>query len=330
MRIAKAVIMAGNDAQERFWPSTGGKPRQLFPVANRPILFHHLERLRRAGLLEATILVDEQTRDPIVRAVGDGKRWNLTVHYDECRPDAGLPAALATCREFIADEPVIVQPADALLRTRLHEHINAFADDRLDAMALRVVPGAQPTPRELSLGYLLSTRALEVLVARADDAANPIEEVRASGGRVRVQAVEGCLPCHGDINAVLECNRRMLQELEGEPVGAELEDSEIQGPVVVDPSVRIRRSTVRGPAIIGPGARLSDAYVGPYTSIGAGVQIEGAEIEHSIVLPRAALAFVGTRIESSVIGEEARVARTFRKPSSLRMSIGAGAEVSFS
>ena len=79
--------------------------------------------------------------------------------------------------------------------------------------------------------------------------------------------------------------------------------------------------------IIGPGARVTDAYIGPYTSIGAGVVVEGAEIEHSIVLPDAQLRFVGSRLESSVIGRGARIVRGFALPAAMRVSLGDGAEV---
>lgn len=328
MRIAKAVILAGQTGPDRSWPESAAPgPRQLFPVANRPILFHHLESLRRAGLLEATILVDPQAHEPIRRAVGDGSGWNLAIRYEESAGWDGLADALDSCRSFIGEEPVLVQQADALLRDRLTTHISAFSDERLDAMALHVSP-AQLVDREIPPGYLLSPRAMAVLRESPDAARNLIGEVRASGGRVRVQSVDGCLPCHGDLDALLTCNRRMLQDLVERPLGdALVEQSELQGPVVIHPSAEVRRSTLRGPVIVGPGAQLLDAYVGPYTSIGAGVRIEGAEIEHSIVLPRAELSFVGARIESSVIGEGAKVARAFRKPSSMRMSIGGGAEV---
>jgi glucose-1-phosphate thymidylyltransferase len=326
MEIAKAIILAGGAGHEQCWPAAGAGSRHLFPIANRPILFHHLESLRAAGLLEATILADPEARESIARAVGDGGDWNLTIRYDECPSVVGLADALATCRSFIGEEPVLVQRAGALMRGRLHSHIAAFSNDRLDAMALRLMPGRGAPARAVAPGYMLSPRALALLMESPDAAANPLNEVRASGGRVRVQPVDGCL-CGGDLDAVLEGNRRVLQELEGDTEGAELEGCEVQGPVVIHPTAQLRRTTVRGPAIIGPGVRLTDAYVGPYTSIGADVTIDGAEIEHSIVLPRAQLAFVGTRIESSVIGAGARVARAFTKPSSLRMSIGDGAEV---
>jgi glucose-1-phosphate thymidylyltransferase len=72
---------------------------------------------------------------------------------------------------------------------------------------------------------------------------------------------------------------------------------------------------------------VTDAYIGPYTSIGAGVVVEAAEIEHSIVLPDAELRFVGTRLESSIIGRGARVTRRFSLPTAMQLSIGDGAEV---
>ena len=59
---------------------------------------------------------------------------------------------------------------------------------------------------------------------------------------------------------------------------------------------------VRGPAVIGAGAMLEDAYIGPYTSIGDGVRVEGAEIEHSIVLAGAVIEHLGGRLEASVVG----------------------------
>jgi glucose-1-phosphate thymidylyltransferase len=39
------------------------------------------------------------------------------------------------------------------------------------------------------------------------------------------------------------------------------------------------------------------------------------------------VSFLGTRIESSVIGRRARVGRSFRLPGAIRLSIGEGAEV---
>jgi glucose-1-phosphate thymidylyltransferase len=144
---------------------------------------------------------------------------------------------------------------------------------------------------------------------------------------VRVQDVDGCLACHGGQQILLESNRRMLEQIASTTAPERFDSCTVQGQVEVHPTAEVRRSLLRGPVIIGPGARVSDAYIGPYTSIGAGVVIEGSEIEHSIVLPEAEIRFVGTRLESSVIGRSARIVRGFEPPGALRMSLGDGAEV---
>jgi glucose-1-phosphate thymidylyltransferase len=327
MEIAKALILTGRGRDAWPWPTSRNEPRQLFPVANRPILFHNLSALRSAGVLEATILGEAQAAHAIERAVGDGREWGLTVRYADWDPGVGVGGALAAGREFLGDEPVLIQQGDALLRERLHPHISAFAREHLDALALRLSrPAAGPMLAAMPW-YLLSPRAISVLGDGREPAVNPVTGVRAQGGRVRVQLVDGCVPCRGDVEGLLEGNRRVLEGLVTSIDPASLADCNVQGAVEVHPTAKISGTLLRGPVIIGPGAEVRDAYIGPYTSIGAGVVIEGTEIEHSIVLPEAELRFVGTRLESSVIGRRARIVREFQVPRAIRMSIGDGAEV---
>jgi glucose-1-phosphate thymidylyltransferase len=328
MEIAKALVLAGRSDDDRPWPSVRHMPKPLVPVANRPILFHNLEALRRAGVLEATIAVDSDTAAAIRRAVGNGSDWGLAVRYAECPWGSGVAVALARTRDFVGDEPVLVQRVGALLRERIHPHIAAFASEDIDALALRLASSEQQD--SIDSGWLLSERAVSLLTVGADAGGDPLTRVQAGGGQVRVQAVDGCLPCHGGQEALLEANRRMLEEIVTSVDRACLERAEIQGPVVVHPTARLENSLVRGPAIIGPGSRLSGAYVGPYTSIGADVVIDGTQIEHSIVFSGAELRYVGTRLESSVIGQRARVMRSFGLLSALQLSIGDGAEVALS
>src|SRR4051812_21118475 len=93
MEIAKALILAGSDTADCAWPVVSGS-RHLFPIANRPILFHNLEALRAAGILEATILADQDAGPAIKCAVGDGREWGLSVrHASWCSAD-GLLGAL--------------------------------------------------------------------------------------------------------------------------------------------------------------------------------------------------------------------------------------------
>ena len=328
MEIAKALILAGSGAYGASWTMMAGT-RHLFPVGNRPILFHNLEALRAAGVLEAAILADADVAASLRVAVGDGCRWGMNIVYADWHWSAGLPGALAAMQGFVTDEPVLVEQADALLHEQIHGHITKFARERLDALALRLTQPSPGLPTELTPGYLLSSRAVSILREDGVDVTEPIAGIRARGGRVEVAHVRGCLPCHGDVDALLDSNRCVLEGLVSDYSADSLDGSatSVQGNVHIHPTAQIRRSVLRGPLVIGPGVHVSDAYIGPYTSIGANVVIEAAEIEHSIVLSNAELRFIGTRLESSVIGRGARVVRGFEVPAAIRMALGDGAEV---
>jgi glucose-1-phosphate thymidylyltransferase len=331
VNIAKALVVAGRTPEDRSWPSLNFGPKHLVPVANRPILFHNLEALRNAGLLEAMIALDEHGADAIMAAVGDGSKWDLRIRYVPWLPRTGITGALVAAREFIGDEPVLVEPGDALHRRPIHPHIASFAAERLDAMALRLSGRSCELHAEpLDGGYLLSRRGISMLLDGALPAVDPVTDVRDRGGQVRVQPIDGCLPCHGGEDRLLEGNRCMLEDLQGQADASAFPSCELQGAVVIDPSAKLDNTLIRGPAIIGPRSRLSHAYVGPYTAIGADVRIVGSQIEHSIVLEGAELSHVGTRLESSVIGRDARIDRSFAVPSAMRVSIGDGARVTLS
>lgn len=327
MEIAKAVILAGRTPYDEPWPSVKYGPKHLVPVANRPILFHNLESLRRAGLLEVAIAAERQEMQATTAAVGDGSDWGLSVRYIRWRPRAGLSGALAAARGFIADEPVLVEPADVLHREHIHPHIAAFAQEGLDALALRLRgTGAEPT----ACGYMFSRRAVSMLFASPRTLDDPVGGLRGRGGHVRVQTIDGCLPCHGGQDRLLEGNRRMLEELSDSVDPTAFPSCEFQGPVLVHPTATLEHTLIRGPAVVGAGSRLSHAYVGPYTSIGEHVRIEGSEIEHSIVLDHAEILHVGTRLDTSVIGRGARIHRRFGNARGLRLSVGDGADVTLS
>ena len=178
----------------------------------------------------------------------------MDVRHLEPADSGGLARRARGRRDFVGGEPVLVQQGDALLRERMHGHMTAFARERLDALALRLgrertAACASPTP-----GYLLSPRAVSILL-RARRAAPPVAGVRAAGGRVRVQRVDGCLPCHGDQETLLDeqpPHARGPRRLDYEPTRST--ECSVQGPVVVHPTARVERTLLRGPVVIGPGA----------------------------------------------------------------------------
>ena len=328
MKIAKAVVLATDFRGSEPWPSLGLATRHLAPVANKPVLFHHLDALSAAGIEETAIICDEWSSDGIRHAVGDGSDWDLEVRYVQASRSEDILASSAVA-DFVGSAPVVVQPGDILLHEKLAKHRDQFARDGLDALVMHAGHWSRPEhDRSNAIDcYLIADGVYPDLCRQPAPLRSAFARLRATGMRVQEWDVEACLPCRGGADALLAANRHTLEVMGVARRGERVFESELQGRVSLDPSAEVHDSIIRGPVAIGPGTRIRNAYIGPYTSIGADVEIEGVEIEHSILLDRARVRFVGTRIEGSLIGPDAHVTRDFRMPQALRLSVGAGAEV---
>jgi glucose-1-phosphate thymidylyltransferase len=353
--LTKAVVLAqAHDARQARSgarpPRTSLPPAPLLPVANRPLLAHALAWLAQAGVREAAVVVPQALAAPTRGAAAD-VGGGLRVEWVEQLPDETLAETLGTLTGFLDGEPFVMHLADSLARQSLRSLTAGGADRESEALLvidtsqgvelaqvvqLRAAGGARArrqTPRHNAAGVaVMSAEALEAAagldVGSEQILETLIERVQERGGRVRTCCVREWWRFRGGAEALLEGNRFALEGRRADYAGAQLVDSKIQGAVVVHPEARIESSVVRGPAIVGARARLRDAYVGPYTSIGEDVLIEGAEIEHSVVLRGASISHLGGRLEASVIGPKSKVFRDFRLPRALRLTVGEGAEVS--
>jgi glucose-1-phosphate thymidylyltransferase len=320
-------------------------------VANRALVGHALGWLAQAGVRDAAVVAPRELIGEARQAVA-GQRTTVSVSWLDQLPDEPLAHVLGDLTGFLDDEPFVLHMADSLARQSLRSLTAGWAE--CDTQALLVIDES----REAQLAQVVQLRAaagggparprplrgesagVAVMSAGAIDAAGGLdidaeevlealaERIEQQGGRVRTCGVTDWWRFRGGTEAHLEGNRFALEGLRADYDRAQTANSTIQGGVIVHPDASIKSSVVRGPAIIGARARVRDAYVGPYTSIGEDVEIEGAEVEHSVVLPGASISHLGGRLEASVIGPKSRVFRDFRLPRALRLTLGEGAEVS--
>jgi glucose-1-phosphate thymidylyltransferase len=353
--LTKAVVLAqaghpGWALSARRPPHTNLPPAPLLPIANRPLLAHALDWLGRSGIREAAVIVPHGLACQAQEAAGDG-RTTPSVSLVEQRLDESLATLLGELTGFLDGEPFVLHLADSLARQSLRsltagrancdtEALLVIDESRAVELAqvvqLRAAAGGGPTRplplRSDSAG--VAVLGAGVVEAVADLELHPehvletlTERIQQRGGRVGTCCATDWWRFRGGTEALLEGNRYALEGRRADYDPSQLANSKIQGAVIVHPEARISSSVVRGPAIIGARARVRDAYVGPYTSIGDDVVVDGAEIEHSVVLAGASISHLGGRLEASVIGPKSRVCRDFRLPRALRLTVGEGAEV---
>jgi len=156
-----------------------------------------------------------------------------------------------------------------------------------------------------------------------------LEAMERRGGRVERRHVTGWWRHRRGVEAIRAANGFMLAGIAESAVSCDVVESDLEGAISCHPSVTIDNSVIRGPVAIAAGAKIANAFVGPYTSIGRDVRIDGAEIENSVVLEASTISDIGGRIDASVIGPRATIARDFRIPRGTRFDVGLGATVSF-
>lgn len=78
------VLAAGRG--ERMRPITDTLPKPLVPVAGKPLIGYHLERLARAGFADVVINLS-WLGERIRAALGDGRDYGLSIAYSEEGPE---------------------------------------------------------------------------------------------------------------------------------------------------------------------------------------------------------------------------------------------------
>lgn len=318
-------------------------------MANRPLVQYALETMLASGVREVAVVAKPRHADALRRAVGaapGGMRVEIVEH--ECR---GSLSALMASEPFLDGAPCLVHQGDGLVRDDLRPSVEELAAENLDALVLvHRASGREPIRlqgrRLLRLvrpeggnregdalaGILLCGEGFFPLVRSAAAGGahtipDALEQMLDDGGRAHAHLLPGWRQVLTS-DQLLEANRIVLDELEPAHPEAIVIRSRVEGRVAIHPTAVVEDTIVRGPAIIGAGARIVHAYVGPYSSIGDGADIEGAEIEHSVILSGAVIKHIGGRLEGSVVGRGSRITRDFALPQAMRVRLGDGGEIS--
>jgi glucose-1-phosphate thymidylyltransferase len=345
----KALILAGGKGT-RLRPITFSMAKQLVPVANKPVIEYGIESIREAGITEFGIIVTE-LGSPIEQACGDGSRWGANFTYIPQPDPLGLAHAVKTAQPFLGDDNFIMYLGDNLIKSSVSGLIREF---ETHGPAATILLTKVPNPQDFGVAemtegqvtrleekpkdpksdlalvgvYLFDRRIHDVIAllkpsGRGEyEITDAIQALIDSGLTVRSHIVEGWWKDTGTVEAMLDANRLILEDLapkmEGEAVGS----SKIEGRVSIGKGTKIINSTVRGPAIIGENCLIADSFVGPFTSIDSNTIIRSSEIEYSIVLADCYIENVPARIESSLMGRGASVGRSRQRPATAQLVLG--------
>ncbi|KKU12291.1 MAG: Glucose-1-phosphate thymidyltransferase [Parcubacteria group bacterium GW2011_GWC2_45_7] len=335
----KRALIAAGGRGTRLRPITHTINKHLIPLANKPMIFHAIEKLADAGIDE--IIINTNPGDTeLSKFVGDGSRWKVKIKYVEQQGGAlGVAHVVKNAESYFHGEPFIYFLGDNIVLGSLkplvekfrHEHLDAcfiFAKVRdpqrfgvpeiRDGKLIRIIekPENPPTDFAQTGVYLYSSKIFEALKDLKPSARGELEIADANtamiekGFKVGWVETEGWWKDTGKPEDLLEGNQFILANLRFED---NKNQAQIGNRVIVQGKIQIGKGTVldenvlvRGPVIIGENCIIKNSYIGPYTAIGNDVEIYNTEIENSIVFEAADIN-ASTRIVDSIIGYNATI-----------------------
>lgn len=350
----KALVLCGGRGT-RLRPLTWAMPKQLVPVANRPILGYVLDDIARAGIKEIGVVISPETGRAIKEFVRDGGDWNAEVEYIMQDEPLGLAHAVKVSQRFLGEEPFVMYLGDNLLQDGVQEGIARFISGNADALIMvkevenpsrfgvvvlengrvvRLVEKPKEPPSNLALVgvYIFSSKIHKVIESLPFSARGELEITDAiqglvdTGAEVMPLVLEGWWLDTGKKDDLLYANETVLASYCYNRVEGKLEDSEIHGAVMVEAGARVKGSVIFGPTVLGENSRIEGSVIGPFVSIGARAEVKDAKIKHSVILEGCFISGVRT-IVHSLVGREVRITGNDEQERSLRLVLAELSEV---
>ncbi len=353
----KGVILHGGHGT-RLRPLTHTGPKQLIPVANKPMSQYVLEDLRASGIGEIAILVGDILPEKVQDYYKDGREFGVKATYIHQKQPGGIAQAVSLTEDFVGDNPFIVYLGDNLLKGKIAEFVKEFKDSGNDAMILlcevenpqqfgvaefdkngkliRLIEKPKKPPSNYALTgiYFLKPIIFKMIKNLKPSWRGELEITEAlqslldAGYKVGYKFVTGWWKDTGTVEDILEANRLILDNLKEKIDGMVEEKSSIQGRVTIgEKSVVKRGALIRGPVIVGKNAVIGGkVYVGPYTSIGNNVKIQRGEIENSIIMDDCYIEIDG-KITDSLVGGGTTLTTNQKGPKGHRLVVGENSRI---
>ncbi|WP_136592343.1 glucose-1-phosphate thymidylyltransferase [Salinigranum halophilum] len=333
----KGVLLSGGTGS-RLRPITHTGPKQLVPVANKPVLEYAIEDFKTAGITEIGVILGHKGREEIQELLGDGSDYDVDITYIVQGNPLGLAHAAGCAKDFVGDDDFVMYLGDNILKEGITDLVESFESGDYEAgIALQEVDNPQqfgiadldddgnvtqliekpddpPTNFALIGMYVFSPKVFDAIETlepswRGElEITDAIQTLLEDGNAIDSHVVEGWWKDTGKPEDILHANHLVLEDLEKSVEGTIEEGAEVSGRIELPESSTIEAGAViRGPVSIAENTTIeSDTYVGPYTSIGADCVVANTHIENSVVIGESDITTSG-KIVDSLIGRGAQI-----------------------
>ena len=312
----KGIILHGGHGT-RLRPLTHTGPKQLLPIANKPMSQYALDDLKTAGIIDIGIIIGDVYPDKVKEYYGTGEKFGVNITYIYQDFPKGIAHAIRLCKDFIGSDKFIVYLGDNVLRKNLIDYTKKFQTSDSDAMILlckvddpqrfgvaeidkesgkikKIIEKPKNPSSDLAvIGiYFLTSKIFDIIdnlkpslrgELEITDALQMLMEER---NKIEYDTVTGWWKDTGTPEDIIHANKLVLDSIGTENQFLIDDDATIKDGIVIGKDTEISRdSFVTGPVIIGKNCKIGPAVrLGPYVSVGNNCILKNCNIENSIIM----------------------------------------------
>ena len=300
----KGIILHGGHGT-RLRPLTHTGPKQLLPIANKPMSQFCLEAISETGIKEIAIVIGGIGSNKVREYYGDGEKFGVNVTYIEQDKPRGIAHAIRLCKDFINNEKFLVFLGDNIIQKSITDFVNNFKNSNYDATVLlcevdnpsrfgiadieneKILKITEkpknPTSNLAVTGiYLLTPLIFEIIDNLKPSWRNELEITDAldnllrQNNNISFERITDYWKDTGTPEDIIHANGEIIKKMLGN-----LENDHIIGKdTVIESNVKIN-----GPVVIGDNCHISSgSSIGPNVSVGNNTTVAISNIENSIVM----------------------------------------------
>jgi len=298
----KGIILHGGHGT-RLRPLTHTGPKQLLPIANKPMSQYCIESIRDAGITDIAIIIGGLGSNKVKEYYGNGENFGVNLTYIEQDEPRGIAHAIRLCKEFVNNEKFLVFLGDNIIQKPITDFVENFNKSDYDATVLlcevdnpsrfgiadveneKIIKITEkpkkPTSNLAVTGiYLLTPQIFEVIDNLKPSWRNELEITDAldnllkQNDNIGYETITDYWKDTGTPEDILNANRQVLEHICNQTC-------------IIDKSTNIESgSSVITPSIIGKNCKIDkSAQIGPNASIGDNTVISSdVIIENSIIM----------------------------------------------
>ena len=121
----KGILLHGGHGT-RLRPLTHTGPKQLLPIANKPMSEYCIESMKDAGVTEIAIIIGGIGSNKVREYYGDGEKFDVKITYVKQDEPLGISHAINLCSSFIGDDKFLVFLGDNIIQKNIYNFANEF------------------------------------------------------------------------------------------------------------------------------------------------------------------------------------------------------------